>query len=313
MSIKRRCAVVALNLALSYCLCAYARLHPEVTPEPGKSPAVDNPSPGALKANPKDGLEYVWIPPGTFMMGCSPGDSACHDNEKPRHQVAITKGFWMGQTEVTVGAYKRFAAATGRQMPPEPKLQGRPLNPGWGDGDMPIVDVTWEDAHHYCTWAGGRLPTEAEWEYAARAGSTAAQYDNLDEIAWTADNSGHDHLNSENISKDGHDYYAVFLKRLNENDNNMHEVGQKRANEFWLFDMLGNVWEWVNDWYDQSYYQNGPPRDPTGPASGKKRVLRGGSWNYDSRNVRVSLRVWDNPANSDDNVGFRCGGEVFGP
>ena len=81
-------------------------------------------SKGEVRVNPKDGLKYVWIPPGTFMMGCSPGDNECEDDEKPPHQVTITKGFWLGQTEVTVGAYKRFAGATGRQMPPEPNLAG---------------------------------------------------------------------------------------------------------------------------------------------------------------------------------------------
>ncbi len=86
------------------------------------------PPAGTVRENPKDGLKYVWIPPGTFMMGCSPGDNECQANEKPAHQVTITKGFWMGQTEVTVGAYKRFAGATGRQMPPEPNFNGRPLN-----------------------------------------------------------------------------------------------------------------------------------------------------------------------------------------
>ena len=221
-------------------------------------------SKGEVKVNPKDGLKYVWIPPGTFMMGCSPGDSECDDDEKPPHQVTITKGFWMGQTPVTVGAYKRFAAATGRQMPAELR---KALNSGWANEAMPIVEVRWDDAQAYCGWAGGRLPTEAEWEYAARGGSTEARYGDLDEIAWYADNSG----------------------------NQTHEVGQKRANGFGLYDMLGNVWEWVNDWYDQNYYQNSPSQDPTGPASGQLRVLRGGSWFDCPRYVRVSYRDWYNP------------------
>ena len=110
--------------------------------EVGPTPGVDDlnkfsvrvegpfPKPGMVSVNPKDGLKYVWIPPGTFMMGCSPGDNECTGDEKPAHRVMITKGFWMGQTEVTVAAYKRFAAATRRQMPPEPDYSGRPLNPG---------------------------------------------------------------------------------------------------------------------------------------------------------------------------------------
>jgi formylglycine-generating enzyme required for sulfatase activity len=295
---------------------------------------LEEPSPDivrATKVNPKDGLKYVWIPPGTFMMGCSPGDTECFDDEKPPHKVTITKGFWLGQTEVTVGAYKRFALATGRQMPPEPNFNGRPLNPWWGNEAMPIVEATWDDAQAYCSWAGGRLPTEAEWEYAARAGSTAARYGDLDEIAWYADNSGRERLDSAKLALDeiawcadnsGRERLdtaklakeiATFQYRLYENGNGMHEVGQKRANGFGLYDMLGNVWEWVNDWHDGRYYKSSPSQDPAGPTSGHERVIRGGSWNLDSRFIRVSERDWYVPGDGDSLNGFRCGGEVFAP
>src|SRR5271157_236917 len=271
-----------------------------------------NPRAGTVRENPKDGLKYVWIPPDSFMMGCSHDDNDCQDNEKPPHQVTISKGFWIGQTEVTVGAYKRFAGATGRQMPPEPDIGGRLLNPGWGDDVMPIVDVTWDDAQAYCGWAGGKLPTEAEWEYAARGGSTAARYGDLNEIAWYADNSGRERLDSARIWKEDQ---ANYEKRLNENGNGMHEVGQKRANKFGLHDVLGNVWEWVNDWYDQSYYQKISSIDPKGPLDGEYRVLRGGSWFYFiPKDVRVSFRLVNLPGvRGNGDLGFRCGGEVFAP
>jgi len=158
--------------------------------------------------------------------------------------------FWIGQTEVTAGAYKRFAALVGRRMPDAP-----PFNSGWANDDWPILNVTWNDAHDFCAWAGGRLPTEAEWEYAARGGNTEARY-------------------GEN---------------------------------------LGNMWEWVNDWYDQNYFQNSPAQDPSGPTSGEVRVLRGGSWIV-PRSVRVSNRSGRDPASGNGyNGGFRCGGEVAGP
>ena len=266
---------------------------------------------GQVTVNPNDGLQYVWISPGTFMMGCSPADNECYDFEKPPHQVTLTKGYWLGQTEVTVGAFKRFVRALGGQMPPEPDAEGRPLNPGWGDDAMPIVDVTWDDAQAYCRWAGGRLPTEAEWEYAARAGSTAARYDDLSEIAWYADNSGRERLDSVTIRKKEDE--GRFTKSLNENGNGLHEVGKKRANAFGMYDMLGNVWEWVNDWWEEYYYQNSPSQDPPGPTSGLLRDLRGGAWASIPRDVRVSLRSRRVPGDRSFDLGFRCGVDGASP
>jgi formylglycine-generating enzyme required for sulfatase activity len=235
---------------------------------------------GRVKENAKDGLHYVWIPPQTFQMGCSPGDRECNSDEKPAHLVTLSKGFWIGQTEVTVGAYKRFASQTGRGMPPAPSFDST-----WGNGALPMVMVTWEEAQAYCQWVGGRLPTEAEWECAARGGSAAGRYGPLDQVAWYADNGG----------------------------NHSHAVGQKRPNRFGLFDTLGNVWEWVNDWYDGNYYSSSPLTDPPGPSSGQYRVLRGGSWFNFPGVVRVSCRDWFTPGARVVNYGWRCVSEADRP
>jgi len=260
--------------------------------------------------NPKDGLKYVWIPPGTFMMGCSPGDNECSPNENPLHQVTITRGFWIGQTLTTAGAFKRFAKATGRSMPGEPHFNGRALNPGWGNDAMPVVDVDWGKSQAYCGWLGGRLPTEAEWEYAARGGSTGARYGPLDEVAWYASNSGLQRLDSFAIAMQGQE---VFIQRMADNENTMHEVGSKQPNGFGLYDMLGNVWEWVSDWYDEYNFPGTPSQNPQGPASGKDRIMRGGSWLDAPNGNRVSVRVKVDPTQRTSGIGFRCGGEVFGP
>ncbi len=200
-----------------------------------------------FKVNPKDNLRYVWIPPGKFMMGCSPGDSECYDKEKPSHEVSISHGFWMGQTAVTQAAYK---AVTGKPNPSHFK----------GD-DLPVEQVTWEEAKFYCEAVGMRLPTEAEWEYAARAGSTGARYSSLDEVAWYDGNSG----------------------------GKTHPVAQKLPNAWGLYDTLGNVWEWCSDWYGN--YSEGRLDDPTGPQRREMKIVRGGSWRNYPRNVRVSGRL----------------------
>ncbi|MGD1101801.1 MAG: SUMF1/EgtB/PvdO family nonheme iron enzyme [Terriglobia bacterium] len=224
--------------------------------------------------NPQDALKYVWIAPGNFMMGCSLGDSDCSDPEKPAHRVTLRTAYWIGQTEVTVGAYKRFVEAAKAKMPPvAPKLYR-----GWKNDSFPIVDVIWNEASQYCAWAGGRLPTEAEWEYAARGGSPQARYGDLSEIAWSKENAG----------------------------NQTHEVAAKLANGFGLYDMLGNVWEWVSDWYGPNYYQSGATQDPSGPETGQEKVLRGGSWIVDPKLLRVSDRYSIKPDARSDFFGFRC-------
>ncbi len=226
-----------------------------------------------VRTNPKDGLRYVRIPAGTFRMGCSPGDDTnCQDNEKPVREVRISKAFWMGQTAVTVGAYRRFAAATGKAMPSLTHS---------GDS-LPMTAVNWAEAQGYCEWAGMRLPTEAEWEYAARAGTTGARYAELENVAWYRDNSDH----------------------------KPHPVGQKTPNGFKLYDMLGNVWEWTADWYEGTYTGSSPVIDPTGPSTGERRVLRGGSWYSYASGVRASVRNVVHPAYRNDNIGFRCTGEL---
>jgi formylglycine-generating enzyme required for sulfatase activity len=200
------------------------------------------------KVNSRDGLKCMWIPPETFMMGCSPGDTECDSDEKPAHEVTISKGFWLGQTDVTQAAYQRVIGS----------------NPSYFKGDsLPVEQVTWDEARSYCQAIGGRLPTEAEWEYAARAGSSAACYGNLDDIAWYSSNSG----------------------------GRTHEAGQKQANAFGLYDMLGNVWQWTADRYGEGT---------------TRRALRGGSWLYNPRGVPVSYRSRLGRGYRFSDIGFRC-------
>jgi formylglycine-generating enzyme required for sulfatase activity len=251
---------------------------PALPPKPAASAAKTPSAPSAPpvadegKVNPADGQRYVWIPPGTYLMGCSPGDNECLDSERPAHTVTISSGFWMGRTELTVGAYKRFVSGGGAAMPF-----------GNDSDEQPVINVLWNDAVACCRWAGGRLPTEAEWEYAARAGTAGARYGNLDSVAWYNGNSG----------------------------GRVHPVGQKEPNAFRLFDMLGNVYEWVADRYGDKYYGASEPRDPQGPPGRGGRVLRGGSWYFVPKFSRVSFRSGVQPGGKGAALGFRCVREVI--
>ena len=236
-----------------------------------------------VEVNPTDGLEYVRIPAGVFEMGCVPSDDTCSGNENPRHTVQITKDFWIGRTEVTVGAYEGFAKATSREMPEAPDF-----NSSWGNKNHPINRVTWDEAKAYCSWIGGRLPTEAEWEYAARGGEEGLKYPRGDEISYKGANYG-------------------------ANVRGTSAVDSYPANGFGLRDMAGNVWEWVGDWYEEDYYKNSPTADPQGPASGAGRVLRGGSWNGDPQVLRASVRNGYQPGFRGNLIGFRCVREVISP
>jgi formylglycine-generating enzyme required for sulfatase activity len=227
--------------------------------------------------NAKDHQTYVRIPAGSFQMGCSEGDKECYEDERPPHIVKISSDFWIGQTEVTVGAFEIFANAKGVRMPPDQK-----------SGKYPVMAVLWEEADAYCHWAGGRLPTEAEWEYAARGGTKTVRYGAVDAIAWTSANSQH----------------------------MLHEVAKKQPNAYGLYDMLGNVWEWTGDWYGSKYYEFSPATDPTGPPMGDTlayqggsfptRVLRGGAWIGFPGVARASYRYWFIPTLRVANIGFRC-------
>jgi eukaryotic-like serine/threonine-protein kinase len=244
---------------------------PKPVPKPkDQEPA---PPPRALeqRVNAADGLVYLKVPLGTFQMGCSPGDKECSDDEKPAHPVTLTKAFWIGQTEVTGEAYRRFTQAVGGQMPPAPSY-----NQDW-EAKYPMGNVTWEEAGAFCKWAGGRLPTEAEWEYAARAGSQKAFYANLDAIAWYG-------------RKDG---------------DKTHPAAQKAPNAFGLYDMLGNVREWCQD--SHAPYAAGALTDPTATTSGYDKVMRGAAFDDRPRALRTSgIRFTAGRQSRNHDFGFRC-------
>ena len=239
-------------------------------------------------------LEMIQVPAGKFTMG-----SDKYDDEKPPHQVSVPS-FYIGKYEVT---QKQWKAVMGN-------------NPSYffrGD-DLPVEQVSWHDAQAFCkklqavTGKAHRLPSEAEWEYACRAGTTGDYAGKLDEMGWYGNNSGTKVINAYDIwfnetKKDK----GKYDKRLIDNRCRTHQVGQKKPNALGLYDMHGNVWEWCDDvWHDN--YGNNSPEDGSAWMDGgnsRFRVLRGGSWNLNDFNSRSALRYSGDPGDGFSDIGFR--------
>jgi formylglycine-generating enzyme required for sulfatase activity len=241
--------------------------------QPAPSLPAGKPAPAPIHTN-SLGMTFVLIPAGSFTMGSQNDVPNTSSDEKPAHKVTIGKPFYLGQHEVTQAQWE----AVMENNPSRVKGQNNPVtNVSWDGVQKFISRLNEKEGHDRY-----RLPTEAEWEYAARAG-TATAYSfgddagSLGRYAWYEDNSG----------------------------GKTQPVGQKQPNAWGLYDMHGNVWEWVQDWVGEWYYSNSPDADPKGPPSGEMRVFRGGSWFGSAGFSRAAFRYYESPDHSGVNLGFR--------
>jgi formylglycine-generating enzyme required for sulfatase activity len=245
--------------------------------------------------SPVDGMVMVYVPEGTFLMGSTSADGDAHSNEFPQHEVYLD-AFWIDRTEVTNAMYAAFLNARGNQLErgatwldaddEDARIhkRGGVWEADAGYEDHPVIEVSWYGAQAYCEWAGRRLPTEAEWEKAAR-GTEGQLY------PW------------------GDEPPTCSLAQYVGCEGQTVPVGSKPDGEspYGAWDMAGNVWEWVADWYDADYYETLPAENPLGPGSGTYRGLRGGSWYYYPGYVRAAIRGSYYRYNAFDDLGFRCG------
>jgi formylglycine-generating enzyme required for sulfatase activity len=219
--------------------------------------------------DPATGMEFVWVEGGCFQMGDIFGEG--DDDEKPIHEVCVDS-FGMSRHEVTQGQWR--------------KIEGSNPSKFAKRDNYPVEQVSWNDTQHFIRKLNSlvgrsfRLPTEAEWEYAARSGGRKEKYaggGDVDRLGWHEGNSG----------------------------GSTHPVGTKEPNGLGFYDMSGNLWEWCSDWYDRKYYQQSPRDNPQGPSSGSFRVMRDGCWNGSPRLARSVNRDRFRPDYSLDNIGFR--------
>ena len=226
-----------------------------------------------VTVNDKDGSEMIPIFAGEFLMGTNDYDEEKVEYDKPQHKVTLG-AYHIGKYPVTVAQYKAFCKRTRRKMPKKPYW-------GWKD-NHPVVNVSWDDAAAYCEWAGGRLPTEAEWEKAAR-GTDGRTY------PWGEDVPNSDYANYNDMAGE-----TTSVERYSQG-----------ASPYGVLGMAGNVWEWCSDWFDEGYYEDSPKCNPKGPSGGSYRVFRGGSWGDMPGHLRASLRSGQSPDVRGNSVGFR--------
>ncbi len=227
-------------------------------------------------------MKMIWVEGGDFLMGCTSEQSDCSSDEQNVRRVTVD-GFYIGMLEVTQSQWEKVVGTSIYQQKSKADASST-----YGVGpDYPMYYVSWDEAMEFCRLLSNKtgrtytLPTEAQWEYAARGGNKneGAKYagsNMIDAVAWYTDNSG----------------------------SSTHIVGSKRANALGIYDMSGNVWEWCKDWYANSYVSY-DTNNPVGPSSGSSRVNRGGSWNYSASNCRVAYRNGNSPGYRTYNLGFR--------
>jgi formylglycine-generating enzyme required for sulfatase activity len=253
---------------------------------------------GKTQTRSADGMEMVYVPAGEFLIGSTAAGLKAVDDEQPQHTVYLD-AFWIDRTEVTNAQYVQFLNVLGEyrgtcegQDCIETKVEDEDSHVLRQDGryvvesgfeDHPIVEVTWYGAQAYCKWAGVRLPTEAEWEKAAR-GADGRMY------PWGSD--------APDCSK----------AQYGDCSGRTVPVGTRLAgaSPYGALDMAGNVWEWVADWYDAAYYGSSPAQNPQGANSGERKVFRGGSWGYLPKFIRTTDRARNRPTYAGFNLGFRC-------
>jgi formylglycine-generating enzyme required for sulfatase activity len=260
-----------------------------------------SPTPGLEKASPIDGMVQVFIPAGEFLRESKPEDPFAREDEMPQRLIYLDS-YWMDKTEVTNDMYAKFLNQVGNLVEggetwldaDDEAVQVIKENDRWkaldGYENHPVVEVTWYGAWAYCEWAGRRLPTEAEWEKAAR-GTDGGTY------PWGEGEPGVVKVPCEQANLAGC-HFGTLPVGQNPNDSSPYDV----------LDMGGNIAEWVADWYQMDYYHFAPVKNPTGPSTGEYRILRGGSWTMSYLTTRTANRFWTNPSFAcyHHGEGFRC-------